>query len=479
MGVYRAPHSARARSCMTPTRRPTPASMIATPVAAQPTNHSSPVEYPTTTSPFASTATAFSPNASNLASNLEECPHGYSLSEVDAKLKADPVSAAVALIHSTLRDLALQHSREGRTTSLNMGPKSPEISLAGPCQIVKDNAGTTIGVFRQGTALSQLIECALLLQDYATLQGSRPALMQTSSPSAPTEALFDSTAASVEIASPNLNACVQPTDIILPLPSPVTATDKAAHYDSAKALVGTGIVTVADSAENTLQPSPNSSTALIVDLVTWRSKAIHNGQPHKGKHFKVTDAVVDDKVLDTPAPIVEDNSAVDQLCVMMRVLTLHSAETPEPVDETTHSVDEATIIPVRAHSVHPEAIALGTKNVSKAKSKAKGSKKKCNKKPKKSSGLDNANTMAESDVKKASTTQPKAKDSKKKQGDPSNKTERSEVTPKKVEPEDEGSDDEMPALIVEDNSALHQITDMLRVLSLYDAEELSDTNRLE
>ncbi|KAG9002180.1 hypothetical protein FRB94_013201 [Tulasnella sp. JGI-2019a] len=42
---------------------------------------------------------------------------------------------------------------------------------------------------------------------------------------------------------------------------------------------------------------------------------------------------------------------------------------------------------------------------------------------------------------------------------------------------DDDDDDAIPALIIEDNSAIHQLSDMMRVLTLYHAEELGATDR--
>ncbi|KAG9018162.1 hypothetical protein FRB95_006125, partial [Tulasnella sp. JGI-2019a] len=276
MGVYRAAsrYSARSRPHVASTK-PGHRSTFTSFITTQHIHHPPTVESETTASPLASTVTVFSPNVQNFKSNPTMDSHSHSPKK-EIKLDTDPVATAPALLYATIQVLARQHLRETETTSLNMGPKSPEISLTGPCQIVKDNAGMTIGVFRQGTALSQLIECALLMQDHAAISTSPQ--MQTvdaPSPSTPTVVPVDP---SIQIASPDLHAgvlAVQPTTV--PLPSPATATDKATLQCTPEV-----VAEIIDPVKDTLQPPPNTPTARpTADAATKHPKGTQNAEdPH-------------------------------------------------------------------------------------------------------------------------------------------------------------------------------------------------------
>ncbi|KAG9023961.1 hypothetical protein FRB95_012247 [Tulasnella sp. JGI-2019a] len=182
-----------------------------------------------------------------------------------------------------------------------------------------------------------------------------------------------------------------------------------------------------------------------------------------------------------PPLIVEDNSALHQMCDMMRVLSLQCPEELKAAHETVELVHEAISVAATSHVAHPatEAIALpppkvtGAENNFTAKPKAKGSTKK---KPKKTDGPEVTHTKAKSNNKNATTSQPKVKGSKKEH---SSKSKEPVITHAKPEFGDvDSDDDEMPALIVEDHSAIHQLTDMMRVLSLHDAEELEVVNQV-
>ncbi|KAG8990711.1 hypothetical protein FRB94_013166 [Tulasnella sp. JGI-2019a] len=479
MGVYRVAsrYSALSRPHVASTKpghRRTFTSLITTQHIHRPPT----VESETTASPLASTITAFSPNAQNFTSNPAMDPHSHSPKK-EIKLDTDSVATTPALLYATIQVLARQHLRETETTSLNMGPKSPEISLAGSCQIVKDNAGMTIGVFRQGTALSQLIECALLMQDHAAL--STDPQMHTvpaPSPSTPTVVPVDP---SVQIVSPDLHAdvlAIQPT--MVHLPSPVTATDKATLQYTPEVVAGS-----VDPAKDALQPSPGTPTATpTADAATKHPKGTRNGETQNAEGPLVIPTAVESEDVDEdemPPLIVEDNSALHQMCDMMSVLSLQCSEELKAAQETVEPVHEAISVAATSHAAHPatEVITLplpkvtGAENNFTAKPKAKGSMKE---KPKKTDSPGVAHTKAKSNNKNATTSPPKVKGSKKEH---SSKSKEPVITHAKPEFGDvDSDDDEMPALIVEDHSAIHQLTDMIRVLSLHDAEELKVTNQV-
>ncbi|KAG8990386.1 hypothetical protein FRB94_013429 [Tulasnella sp. JGI-2019a] len=447
MSVYHGSrHSVHAASDATSTRRSAPMDTTTMPATYQPVNGVSPAKIQISHS---STTTIASPlNFQDRPPPLTDGMHTESL-RAEPKLDAGVVATNTALLFSTFQVLARQHSLENQIISQNMGAKSPEIYLTGPHRIVKNGDGTTIGAFLEGTPFFQLIETALLFHD-PTIHG-------------------------LSLTAPKIGSVTNPSATTPASPTSTTSTLTSEIVSSRKRKVAN---------KSCIAIPAVGRTGLLVNppiAVTWSSKGIHQSK----KFASVFDEDInsDDAI---PGPVVNGDNAIDQLSRMLRALTLQYAEEPEGAAQRAESVNTAPSVLVSAHTTaggieagvgtSPEAadaergdetprIAGAVAALGATKSKTRG-KRESNK----TAAIDEVD--AENDI----SAQPQAEVD---GVDPNN--DMSTQTQAKVNivnmtvhvpatDDDDDSNDEMPALTVEDNNAIHELVELVKVLTLQDAE---------
>ncbi|KAG9026499.1 hypothetical protein FRB95_008812 [Tulasnella sp. JGI-2019a] len=499
MGVYRgSSHNARAAPRTTSAGRfalpyASTTTTTTTTAATQPTTHAPSVETPIAFSPLAITATAASPNLPGVTTTAK----GLQVHSPKAgtKLQADIVAYTSPPVRiptpalSALQVLARRHAFKSKTTDVIMGPKSPEASLAGPCRIVKTHDGTTIGVFRQGTALCELIELALRLYDSSP---SVPSAIPTASVPAATpvgpavlsigkrkrsedeipvvdkKPRWAISTGQIVIASAPTTALVDPTVSIPPVPvvaipeqtvpvaaaaSPTLAptasshpmtTEKAARRHAPKV-----VIEAAPAAQAKNVPVPSQSAIVgteeldqtAEDLPATAEDAVFVGE--SAFDAASIEAVWDEESNgDIPELEVVDDSAIHQLTNLMRV---HAILTPivsshlTTIDETSCSrvpkvvVEMAPAAQVEDASAPFQNPILGTEE-----------------------SAENLDAAAEDTASVSESA--------------------FDVECIEVVWEEE-SNGEMPELEVVDNSTIHQLTDMMRALSLHPAEEPESADR--
>ncbi|KAG8990224.1 hypothetical protein FRB94_013642 [Tulasnella sp. JGI-2019a] len=426
MGVYRGSvHNARA----TPgTRSGGRFGRLYTPIpaAALPTIHAPSVETPIP--PLTTSATATSPNFPS-AATIVEGPHAYS-PNIDAKLDSAVTSVSViapnfAPALSNIQVFARRHLLESKTITVVIGPKSPEVYMAGACRLIKTHDGTTIGMLREGTALCQLIESALQLRDSLPSFSAMTEASVLTVPVGPTLlSIGKRSRAKYEVPAvveKKARSTTPPTNIqVVTTGVPTDATTNPVSTVSIKSVSTTQILQTFDTAPHVTLAAPtiNDPSASSPPNTTGKQpgrlepKAAVGAPAVQRENLSGPDChppVAETNVQthhqnETPVLVVEDNGGIIQLTDMARTLSLQHAKEPESADqaaENSLATAEAT------ESVGESAFDLA--------------------------GI--------------------------------------EVV------WEEESNGEMPELEVVDNSAIHQVTDMMRALSLHPAEEPESADR--
>ncbi|KAG8860333.1 hypothetical protein FRB96_003982 [Tulasnella sp. 330] len=303
----------------------------------------------------------------------------------DYLFSQDPRLIDLALSHTALQVLATMLVDESKTNAVVLGPKSPEVSLSGPCRIIKNVNGATIGVLREGTTLCQIIDLILLLPDL-NLNMASPAATKGETTSlrnddpTPTKNPVDPITVSTppalgsQIAAPNQ---ILADDAIPPLAAsknskPLAKSGTAEHQRTRKAVTRRRIHDSLISLDNTKskpESPPTATSTVAVDMAFAPPSPAPgielDGEEEKGQRTLQAEgiedgnwAVSDDVDRDDDIPTLErdeeDNSAVYHICDRLAALML--AETIQnvgSVNRSTNAVDGTiSVTDAARHKVH-------------------------------------------------------------------------------------------------------------------------------
>ncbi|KAG8981649.1 hypothetical protein FRB93_008494 [Tulasnella sp. JGI-2019a] len=291
---------------------------------------------------------------------------------VDASAAA-PMSPPDHVALPTLETLAHRHLLESKTITVDMGPKSPEIYLAGACRLVKNNDGMTIGAFCEGTALCQLIEWALLLYSPSPSSTAVTEAVTSSAPTTPvdpavifigkrkrsgdekTDVLGKKArwtavvpTAMTQAATVSVPTLI-PADPEVPVPTAqIVAPDEIFSNDAVSVTLVTPTVTAPPSSPLFIGEVLRHQRPKVVIEAAPAAQAEDASRPspvlpllQAGVQTHDQNEGSDDG--ETPSLDAKDNGGISQLTNMTKALSLQYAEEPESVDQNLLATAEDAV----------------------------------------------------------------------------------------------------------------------------------------